>query len=318
MGEVKFGPMVGIRDVFGAFLVEAGAENEKIVVLDGDVSNSTRSEAFERKFPERFFNMGISEADMIGTAAGLALGGLIPIVSSFAIFLTGKPWEQIRQSICYMNLNVKLVSSHAGITVGADGATHQIIEDISIMRTLPNMHVIVPADGIEARGAFETALRHFGPFYIRGSREKFPTIMPEDYKFELGVSYTMREGRDATIIACGLMVSKALLAAQLLEGEGMDVRVINMASIKPIDEGAIIRAAEETGAIITAEEHLITGGLGSAAAEVLVTHQPVPMEMVGVRDKFGTSGRPEELFALYGLTERDIANRVREAIRRKR
>jgi transketolase len=309
---------MGIRDAFGQFLVEEGGANPKLVVLDGDLSSSTRTNLFGQKYPDRFFNMGVAEQDMIGTAAGLALGGMVPIVSSFTIFLTGKPWEQIRQSVCFMNLNVKLVSSHAGINVGEDGGSHQCIEDIALMRVLPNMKVIVPADGIEARGAFRAALNHNGPVYIRGGRSKFPIVMAPDYEFQLGMAPCLREGGDAAIIACGLMVSKALEAARLLAKEGIAARVINMSSLKPLDEKAVVKAAGETGAVVTAEEHSMYGGLGSAVAQVLGQHQPVPLEVVAIQDRFGTSGKPDELLSHYGLTEKEIAAKVKQAISRKR
>lgn len=318
MPRLQFRDGMGIRDVFGQFLAEAGASYENLVVLDGDLASSTRTNLFAQKYPDRFFNMGVAEQDMIGTAAGLALGGMLPVVSSFAIFLTGKPWEQIRQSICHMDLNVKLVASHAGVTVGPDGASHQALEDVSLMRALPHMTVIVPADGVEARGAFQAALNHYGPVYIRGSREKFPTIMPDDYCFKIGEAPVLAQGTDATVIAAGLMVSRALMAASILEEEGICCRVVNMSTIKPIDRAQIIKAAQETGAIVAAEEHSVLGGLGSAVAEVLGQSCPVPLEMIGVQDRFGASGQSDELLVRYGLTEMDIANKVRKVIERKK
>ena len=315
---LRYSGSMGIRDAFGQFLVEEAGANPKLVVLDGDLSSSTRTILFGRKYPDRFFNMGVAEQDMIGTAAGLAMAGMIPLVSSFTIFLTGKPWEQIRQSVCYMNLNVKLVSSHAGITVGPDGGSHQCIEDIALMRVLPNMKVIVPADGVEARSVFRAAVNHHGPVYIRGARAKFPIVMAPDYQFQLGIAPLLRAGDDASIIACGLMVTKALEAAFSLAREGISVRVINMSSLKPLDEDAIVQAAGETGALVTAEEHSIFGGLGSAVAQVLGQHCPVPLEIVAIQDKFGTSGEPDELLVHYGLTEKEIAAKVKQVISRKR
>jgi len=268
-------PKKAIRDTYGEMLVKLGEIDKNMVVLDADLSESTRTHKFHEKFPDRFFNAGIAEQNMIGIAAGLAYSGRTVYASSFAIFLSGRAWEIIRQQIAYNKLNVKLVASHGGVSVGQDGASHQMNEDISLMRSLPNMNVIVPADSIEMEKVMEKI--HFikEPFYVRMSREKFPVIMPEDYQFELGKGHILKEGKDVSVIACGVMVSIALQAAFELEEEGIDVEVINMSSIKPIDKELIIQTAKKTGLIITSEEHTIIGGLGSAVAEVLSENYPV-------------------------------------------
>lgn len=309
--------MLGTREMYGETLVELGSENEDIVVLDADLSGSTRTSKFGERFPERFFNMGVSEQDMIDTAAGLAVSGKIPFASTFAIFATGRAWEMIRQSVCYPKNNVKIVATHGGITVGPDGASHQCMEDIALMRVLPNMTVIVPADAHEARAAVRFAAQYRGPVYIRLARDKFPVLYPPDLGFELGRARVHQVGREATIIAVGLMVHEALKAIDLLEGQGLRVGLINMSSIKPLDRQAILEAACTTGAIVTAEEHSILGGLGSAVAEVLAEECPTPMRRIGVRDLFGTSGEPQALLAHYGLTAQEIARAVQEVIRLK-
>jgi len=307
--------MLSIREAYGEALVELGEENRDIVALDADLSGSTRTSKFAERYPERFFNMGISEQDMINTAAGLAVSGKIPFASTFAIFAAGRAWEMIRQSVCYPKFNVKIVASHGGITVGADGASHQSTEDIALMRVLPNMTVIVPADSYETKGAVRFAAYHEGPVYIRLAREKFPVLYNDDYKFQLGKAIVHGSGRDAAIIATGLMVHEAIKAMELLAKQSIEVRVINMSSIKPIDREAIVTAARETGALVTAEEHSIIGGLGSAVAEVLVEECPVPMKRIGVRDLFGTSGSPAELLVHYGLTAQDICQAVQDVIK---
>lgn len=317
MGDEALGEMRGIRDAFGEFLLKLGQENPDVVVLTADLAESTRTAWFGRQFPERFFNMGVSEQDMMVTAAGLATTGKIPFVSTFAIFETGRAWEQIRQSICYTRLNVKLVASHAGITVGADGASHHCTEDIALMRVLPNMIVIVPADAVEMEKVLEAILSYNGPVYVRGSREKFPVLFDEDYRFEIGKGHILREGDKATVIAAGIMVSKALEAATELEREGIGIRVVNMSTIKPIDQKLILESAQKTGAVVTAEEHSIIGGLGSAVAEVLGENYPVPMKRIGVRDQFGMSGKANELLEKYGLTATEIVKAVKEVVNRK-
>ena len=309
--------LLGTREVYGDTLSELGAVNKNIVVLDADLSGSTKTSVFAKKFPDRFFNMGVSEADMMGTAAGLSTCGKIPFASTFAIFASGRAWEQVRQSIAYPKLNVKIVASHGGITVGEDGASHQAIEDIALMRCIPNMTVIMPCDGIETKSVIHEIVKYNGPVYVRVARARFPVVMPEDYKFSIGKGVVVRNGKDATIIAMGLMVSHAIEAAAMLEKEGLNIRVINMSTIKPIDRDLIIKAAKETGAIITAEEHSIIGGLGEAVAGVVAEEFPVPMKRVGIQDKFGQSGLAEELLAHYGLMPKDIAAAVREVVKKK-
>ncbi len=308
---------IATREAYGKALVKLGKEKKDIVVLDGDLSKSTKTANFQKEFPERFFNMGIAEQNLMGTAAGFAAAGKIPFASSFAIFATGRAFEIIRNSICYPKLNVKIAATHAGLTVGEDGATHQAIEDISIMRSLPNMTIICPADGVETQAAIEAAASYYGPVYIRLGRSSVPILFEKTYKFEIGKAVKMAEGSDATIIAVGIMVSEALRAREILQKEGITIRVLNMPTIKPIDKEAIIEAAKKTGAIVTAEEHSIIGGLGSAVAEVLVENYLVPMERVGVMDSFGESGKPEELLKKYGLTAEEIVKKVKKVVKRK-
>jgi transketolase len=308
---------VSLRETYGKTLVELGRENRDIVVLDADLSRSTMTMLFAREFPERFFDCGIAEQNMVGIAAGLAASGKISFASTFAVFAAGRCFDQIRMSIAQPGLNVKLVASHSGISVGEDGTSHQSIEDLALIGSLPGFTVIVPADAIETAQAVRTAAADYGPFYIRLCRPKLPLVYNEGYHFALGKVVTLRQGRDATIIAIGLMVKVALEAAQNLEREGIDCRVLNMPTLKPIDEAAIIQAATETGAIITAEEHLEHGGLGSAVARVVARHQPVPMEFVAIKDTYAKSGKPAELFERYGLTAKDIERSVKSAIERK-
>lgn len=304
--------MMATRDAYGKALLQLGEENKDIVVLDADLSGSTRTSKFAARFPDRFFNFGVAEANMVGYAAGLAICGKIPFVSTFAIFAACRAFEQIRNSVCWPNLNVKIVVTHAGISVGEDGASHQAIEDISIARMIPNMTVVVPCDGIEAGKAVVAASKTKGPFYIRLGRASFPVVFSPDYKFELGKAKIIKEGKDATIIACGLMVFEALGAREILKEKGLDVRVINMSTIKPIDKEAIICAARETRAILTAEEHTIIGGLGSAVAEVLAENMPTLIRRIGVQDVFGISGSPGDLMRHFKLTKEDIARTVLE------
>jgi transketolase len=308
---------VSLRETYGKTLVELGRENRDIVVLDADLSRSTMTMLFAREFPERFFDCGIAEQNMVGIAAGLAASGKISFASTFAVFAAGRCFDQIRMSIAQPGLNVKLVASHSGISVGEDGTSHQSIEDLALIGSLPGFTVIVPADAIETAQAVRVATVSYGPFYIRLCRPKLPLVYNEGYHFALGKAVTMRQGRDATIIAIGLMVKVALEAAQNLEREGIDCRLLNMPTLKPIDEAAIIQAATETGAIITAEEHLEHGGLGSAVARVVARHQPVPMEFVAIKDTYAKSGKPAELFERYGLTAKDIERSVKSAIERK-
>jgi len=308
---------IATREAYGKILARLGGENRDIVVLDADLSKSTKTADFAQEFPERFFNMGVAEQNMLGTAAGLAAAGKIPFASSFAMFAVGRAFEQIRNSIAYPKLNVKIAATHAGISVGEDGASHQSVEDIAIMRALPDMTVIVPADATETELAVRAAVGINGPVYLRLGRLGLPVLFDDSYDFEVGKANIIKEGSDATVIACGLMVGPALEAAERLAGENIGVRVINMATVKPIDREAVIKAARETKAIVTAEEHSVIGGLGSAVAEVLVQTVPVVMEMVGLKDTFGESGPPAELLKKYGLTADDIITAVKKAIVRK-
>lgn len=305
------------REAYGQALAEFG-EKYDIVVLDADLSKSTKTDMFLKKFPERFFNTGIAEGNMMSTAAGLAACGKTVFASSFAMFAAGRAFEQIRNSICYPNLNVKIGATHAGISVGEDGATHQCLEDIGIMRTIPNMVIINPADKAEAILAVEAAIKHDGPVYLRFGRLAVPEVFDRDtYKFEIGKGVELKEGSDVTIIATGLLVPEALTAAEQLAEEGISARVINMATIKPIDKEIIEKAAKETGAIVTAEEHNVIGGLGSAVAEALCETKPVPMLRIGTQDVFGQSGKPAELFEVYGLTAENIVAKCKEVIKMK-
>jgi len=305
---------LGTRDVYGTTLVELGEKYPELVVLDADLSGSTRTAKFGAKFPERFFNLGVQEQNLMSAAAGMALRGKIPFVSTFAIFAAGRAWEQVRNSVCFNNVNVKIVASHGGLTVGADGGTHQALEDIGTMRILPNMRVILPGDGHEADAIFRSIVDIPGPFYVRVSREKFPVLYDEGVEFQLGKAKVHSRGSDATIIACGYMVHKALEASQMLGEDGLQVGVINMSTIKPIDRDEILRAAQESGAIVTAEEHSIIGGLGGAVAEVVGETHPVPVIRIGMKDQFGKSGDPAELFEEFGITSKTIAEAVHKAI----
>jgi transketolase len=305
------------RDGYGEALVDLGKTNRDVVVLCSDLTDSTRTNWFKEEFPDRFFEMGIAEQDMMNTAAGLSLTGKIPFASTFGVFASGRAWEQVRITICYANLNVKIGGSHGGITVGADGATHQGLEEIALMRIIPNMTVIVPSDAQETYKATMAAAEIFGPVYIRFGREKVPVITKPDTPFTIGKAYTMRDGKDIAIIACGLMVSEALKAAEALTKDGISARVINLHTIKPIDQEAIVKAARETGAVVTAEEHQVMGGMGSAIAEVVVRSFPVPMEMVGIQDRFGESGSAQELLKAFGLTGFDIMRAAKRVLERK-
>jgi len=309
---------IATREAYGKALAEYGADN-RIVVLDADLSKSTKTADFKKKYPERFFNMGIAEGNMMAVAAGMATCGKIVFASSFAIFASERACEQIRNSICYTNLNVKIGATHAGISVGEDGASHQCLEDIAIMRSLPNMVVLSPADNVETKCAIKAAIEHNGPVYIRLGRLAVPEIYDEsNYKFEIGKAVTVAEGSDVTIIATGLMVHNAIEARKMLEEEGIKARLLDIHTIKPIDKEAIVKAAKETGAIVTCEEHNIVGGLGSAVAEVVVENYPVPVKMVGIQDKFGKSGKPDPLMEMYGLTAKDIVEKVKEVIKMKK
>ncbi len=305
------------RDGFGEELVALGKENKKIVVLSGDLEDATRAEYFKKEFPERFFNLGIAEQDVMGMAAGLTFHDLIPFATSFAVFLTNRAYDMLRLDVCYNNRNVKVVCSHTGLTVGEDGATAQCLEDFAITRVLPNMTVVCPVDFIEAKKATRAIVDHIGPVYMRTGRAPFPVITKESDPFILGKANMVREGSDVAIIACGLMVSEALEAAKILETQGINARVINMHTIKPIDEKVITESARKTGALVTAEEHQIFAGLGSAVSEVLSQKFPAPLEMVAVRDTFGESGDPESLLKKYHLKSVDIVEAAKRAIARK-
>lgn len=309
---------IATREAYGKALAKIGQENDNIVVLDADLSKSTKTADFKAVCPERFINMGIAEGNMMSVAAGMAACGKIPFASTFAVFATGRAFEQIRNSICYPKLNVKVCATHAGITVGEDGASHQSVEDISLMRSIPNMVVISPSDAVETEAAIEAIVKYNGPCYVRLGRSAVTVINDNgDYKFEIGKGVTLREGKEATIIATGVMVEAALEAFNVLAEEGIKVRVVNMHTIKPIDEEAIISAARKTGLIITAEEHSIIGGLGSAVAEVVTGNCPVPVLRVGIKDVFGESGKPAELLKAYGLTAEDIVKAVKHGISMK-
>ncbi|MBI3581985.1 MAG: transketolase family protein [Nitrospinae bacterium] len=309
---------LSLRDFYGKTLVELGKKNPNVVVLDCDLSGSTRTSLFAKEFPARFFNMGVAEQDMIGTAAGLAAGGKIPFASTFAIFATGRGWEQIRQSVCYPQANVKIVASHGGVTVGPDGPSHQAGEDVAIMRAIPGMTVIVPADAYDTAAAVRAAEEFTGPVYIRLTRDKFPVIYEESRKFEIGRATTMKNGSDVTFITCGLMTHAALIAAEKLTQLGKSAAVLDMGTIKPLDEPAVLKAALETGAIVTAEEHNIIGGLGGAVAEAVSGNVPVPVVRVGLPDQYFSSGTPEELLEAAGLTPEHLVEAAMRAINLKR
>lgn len=312
------GNKIATRESYGKALKSLAETNKNVVVLDADLSKSTKTAEFKSVAADRFFNMGIAEANMMGVAAGMSTCGKIPYVSTFAMFAAGRAFEQIRNSICYPNLNVKICATHAGLTVGEDGATHQAIEDLSLMRSIPNMTVINPADDIETQAAIKAIADYQGPCYVRLGRMAVANVNDENnYKFEIGKGVKLADGKDITIIATGIMVEAALEAKKILAAEGIDAGVINIHTLKPIDKDIIINAAKETGAIVTAEEHSIIGGLGSAVMEVISENSPVPVLRVGVKDVFGESGKPQELLEKYGLTAADIVDKVKQAIKLK-
>jgi transketolase len=315
---VQFPAKESTRVEYGKVLAQLGEEHPDIVVLDADLSGSTQTARFAKVFQDRFFNIGIAEQDMMGTAAGLALGGKIPFASTFAIFATGRAWEQVRQTIAYSSLNVKIVASHGGVTVGEDGGSHQSVEDLAIMRVLPNMVVLVPADGPETRAMVRWAAAYQGPVYIRTSRIPFPVIHHENVTFELGVSHILQEGDDVTLAGLGLMVHQCLAAADLLAKQGITARVLNLSCLKPLDWGLVVESAQRTGCMVTAEEHSATGGLGSAVSEVLSEHYPVPLRRVGLRDTFGLSGKPDDLLKHFGLTPENISKAALAVLARKK
>ncbi len=307
------------RDVFGNTLAECGTKNRNIVALNADLSGSTRTSYFARveACADRFWNMGVAEANMMGVAAGLATTGKVVVASTFAVFATGRAYDQIRQSIAYPNLDVKIISSHAGVTVGGDGASHQCVEDIGLMRMLPNMRVVVPCDGSETEAVTEAILNIPGPFYMRMGRSEVPDILEPGTPWHLGKANTLEDGEDVALVATGIMVGEALRAREALAEENISARVINMSSIKPIDKETIIRAAKDTGAIVTAEEHTIIGGLGSAVCEVTAEEYRVPVKRVGVRDVFGQSGEVEELMHAYGLTSGNLVKTAKDVMKHR-
>ena len=309
--------MIATRDAYGKTLVELGRENPNIVALDADLSGSTKTGLFAKEFPDRFFNAGIAEANLVGMAAGLAAGGMVPFASTFAVFAAGRAFEQVRQSLAYPRMNVKLVATHGGITVGEDGGSHQSVEDLAIMRALPNMTVLCPADGPETAAAIRAAAAYRGPVYIRLGRSKVPVVFTEGCDFAIGRGATLRDGQDLTFITTGLMTAQALAAARILEEEKVSARVLHLGSIKPLDVDRVLQAARETGAIVTAEEHSVVGGLGGAVCEVLAEGHPVPVERVGLRDVFGQSGTAEELLAHYGLTPAHLVEAAERVLKRK-
>jgi transketolase len=305
------------REALGATLIELVAEGrDDIVVLDADLAKATTTIKFKVAYPDRFFDFGIAEQNMIGTAAGLAAGGKTPFASSFAVFATGRAYDQVRNSVCYPNLGVKIAATHAGVTVGPDGGSHQMLEDIALMRVLPNMQILVPADFTAACAAVRIASETPGPVYVRLGRPAVPALYDEGFDFRMGRAYVLREGEDVTLAACGIMVSRALQAAELLAAEGIRAEVVDVMTLKPLDDGTILASARKTGAVVTCEEHSIIGGLGSAVATLLAVEAPVPMELVGVRDVFGTSGEADQLMTYFGLTGAGIAEAARRAVAR--
>ena len=304
------------REAYGETLLELGRRRKDIVVLDADLSGSTKTGKFAKEFPDRFFNMGVAEQDMIGTAAGLSLTGKVPFASTFAVFETGRAWDQIRLTVCYSNTNVKLVATHGGITVGEDGASHQALEDIALMRALPNMTVIVPADATETSSVINAIADYKGPVYVRLGRSNVPYVMPEDYKFVIGKAFVFDTGKDANIIAAGIMVNIAKQAAEILGKEGIDTGVINMSTIKPLDENVLLSVAKQSKVIITAEEHSVIGGLGGAVCEFLSDNYPIAVKRIGINDSFGCSGNADELLKIHGLTADNIVKTVKSALKK--
>jgi transketolase len=305
------------REAYGRVLVELGKEYKDIVVLDADLSRSTMTKYFAEQFPERFFQCGLEEQNMMSIAGGFAASGKIPFVSTFAVFAACRCFDQVRVCIAQPKLNVKVVATHGGITVGEDGASHHAIEDLALYCSLPGFNVVVPADGIETAEAVRAAAATTGPFYVRLGRPKFPAVNADGYRFSLGKAVTLRDGKDVTVIACGIMVSKALEAANSLASQGIDCRVLNMPTLKPLDERVIIEAATQTGAIVVAEEHLLHGGLGSRVAQVVASEKPVPMAFIGIKDVYAKSGKPDELLQRYGLTAEAIEQAVKAVVGKK-
>ncbi len=308
---------IATREAYGAALAEFGAKYENLVVLDADLASATKTGMFKKAFPDRFFDCGIAEGNMMVVAAGLSTTGYIPFASTFAMFAAGRAFEQVRNAIGYPHLNVKIGATHGGISVGEDGATHQCLEDFGTMRTIPGMVVMQPADAVEARLMVEAAIKHEGPCYMRFGRYAVPTLFGDDYKFEIGKGVVMADGKDVTLVATGLMVEQSLAARELLAAEGISARVVNIHTIKPLDSDLILKCAAETGAIVTAEEHNIIGGLGSAVCECVSGAKPVPVMRVGVEDQFGKSGKVPPLLEFYGLTAANIAAKAKNAINLK-
>lgn len=305
---------IPMHDGYGKALLKLIGDGKPVVALDADVAKSTRTVWVRDQYPEHFLDMGIAEQDMVGTASGLALGGMIPFASTYGVFLAGRAWDQIRTTVCYNNLNVKLAGAHAGISVGPDGATHQALEDVALMRVLPNMTVVVPCDAVETEKATLALAEREGPCYIRFGREAVPVITDEDSPFEIGKANVLRDGKDAVLFANGAMVYEGLEAAKQLAGEGIDLMVVNLHTVKPLDQEAVLAAARKTGRVITAEEHQAAGGMGSAVAECLAQHYPVPMRILGMQDGFGESGAPDELMKRYGFSSDAIYQAVKDFV----
>ena len=305
------------RSGFGAGLLEAGRRNPKVVAFCADLTGSLKMGDFAKEFPERFFQTGIAEANMTNMAAGMALSGFVPFTGTFAAFATGRVYDQIRQCVAYSNKNVKIAASHAGVTLGEDGATHQILEDIGLMKMLPNMTVIVPCDYNQTMNATIAAAEYEGPVYLRFGRPKVPNFTPADQKFEIGKAQMIQEGKDVTIFACGHLVWKAIEAVEILKGQGISAELINIHTIKPLDEDAVLKSVAKTRCVVTAEEHMRNGGLGDSIAQVLALNNPAPIEMVAVNDMFGQSGTPDELLKAYHLDTPDIVEAVKKVIKRK-
>ena len=305
---------IPMRDGYGKALLKLIGNGKPVVALDADVAKSTRTVWVRDQYPEHFLDMGIAEQDMVGTASGLALGGMIPFASTYGVFLAGRAWDQIRTTVCYNNLNVKLAGAHAGISVGPDGATHQALEDVALMRVLPNMTVVVPCDAVETEKATLALAEREGSCYIRFGREAVPVITDEDSPFEIGKANVLRDGKDAVLFANGAMVYEGLEAAKQLAGEGIDLMVVNLHTVKPLDQEAVVAAAQKTGRVITAEEHQAAGGMGSAVAECLAQNYPVPMRILGMQDGFGESGAPDELMKRYGFSSDAIYQAVKDFV----
>ena len=305
---------IPMRDGYGKALLKLIGNGKPVVALDADVAKSTRTVWVRDQYPEHFLDMGIAEQDMVGTASGLALGGIIPFASTYGVSLAGRAWDQMRTTVCYNNLNVKLAGAHAGISVGPDGATHQALEDVALMRVLPNMTVVVPCDAVETEKATLALAEREGPCYIRFGREAVPVITDEDSPFEIGKANVLRDGKDAVLFANGAMVYEGLEAAKQLAGEGIDLMVVNLHTVKPLDQEAVLAAARKTGRVITAEEHQAAGGMGSAVAECLAQHYPVPMRILGMQDGFGESGAPDELMKRYGFSSDAIYQAVKDFV----